>query len=55
MARLSPALTAWFLKGRKKRENAKPRTEGRELSYGKIRLTTVAVTQDLLSAMPLVL
>ena len=34
---------------KKKEEYAKPRTEGREVSYGKIGLTTVAVTQDLLS------
>ena len=40
---------------RKKEEYAKPRTEGREVCYGKIGLTTVAVTQDLLSGMPLVL
>ena len=40
---------------RKKEEYAKPRTEGREVSYGKIGLTTVAVTQYLLSGMPLVL
>ena len=40
---------------RKKEEYAKPRTEGREVSYGKIGLMTVAVTQDLLSGMPLVL
>ena len=42
----------------KKEEYAKPRTEGREgreVSYGKIGLTTVAVTRDLLSRMPLVL
>ena len=39
----------------KKEEYAKPRTEGREVSYGKIGLTTVAVTQDLLSGIPLVL
>ena len=38
----------------KKEEYAKPRTEGREVSYRKIGLTTVAVTQDLLSGMPLV-
>ena len=38
-----------------KEEYAKPRTEGREVSYGKIGLTTVAVTHDLLSGMPLVL
>ena len=40
---------------RKKEEYAKPRTEGREVSYGKIGPTTVAVTQDLLSGMLLVL
>ena len=39
----------------KKEDYAKPRSEGREVSYGKIGLTTVAVTQDLLSGMPLVL
>ena len=39
----------------KKEEYAKPCTEGREVSYGKIGLTTVAVTQDLLSGMPLVI
>ena len=39
----------------KKEEYAKPRTEGREVSSEKIGLTTVAVTQDLLSGMPLVL
>ena len=42
------------LAGEEKKEYAKPRTEGREVSYGKIGLTTVAVTQDLLSGMPLV-
>ena len=36
-------------------EYAEPRTAGREVSYGKIGLTTVAVTHDLLSGMPLVL
>ena len=41
--------------GGKKKEYAKPRTEGREVSFGKIGLKTVAVTQDLLSGMPLVL
>ena len=40
---------------RKKEEYAKPRTEGREVSYGKIGLTIVGVTKDLLSGMPLVL
>ena len=40
---------------RKKEEYAKLRTEGKEVSYGKIGLTTVAVTQDLLSGMPLLL
>ena len=44
-----------FCGGRKKEKYAKPHTEGREVSYGKIGLTTVAVTQDLLSGMPLVL
>ena len=39
----------------KKEEYAKPRTYGRGVSYGKIGLTTVAVTHDLLSGMPLVL
>ena len=44
------------LAGREKKEDcAKPRTEGRGVSYGKRGLTTVAVTQDLLSGMPLVL
>ena len=32
-----------------------PLTEGRKVSYWKIGLGTVAVTQDLLSGMPLVL
>ena len=41
--------------GGKKEQHAKARTEGREVSFGKIELTTVAVTQDLLSVMPLVL
>ena len=41
--------------GEKKEEYAKPHTEGREVSYGKVGLTTVAVTQNLLSGMPLVL
>ena len=41
--------------GGKKEQYAKPRTGGREVSYGKIGLTTVAVTQDLLSEMPLVI
>ena len=44
-----------FGRGGKKEVYAKPRTEGREVSYGKIELTTLAVTQDLLSWMPLVL
>ena len=34
---------------------AKPRTKGREVSYGKIGLTTVAATRDLFSGMQLVL
>ena len=44
-----------FIGGGKNEEYAKPRSEGREVSYGKIGPTTVAVTQDLLSGMPLVL
>ena len=43
------------LAGDEKKEYAKPRTEGREVSYGKIGLMTVAVTDDLLSGMQLVL
>ena len=39
----------------KTEEYAKPRTKRRGVSYGKIELTTVAVTQDLLSGMPLIL
>ena len=38
-----------------KNEYTKPRTAGRGVSYGKIGLTTVAVTEDLSSRMPLVL
>ena len=37
----------------KKEEYAKPRTEGREVSYVKIGIATMAVTQDLLSGMPM--
>ena len=44
-----------FSGGGKKEEYAKPRTLGRGVSDGKIWLTTVAVTHDLLSGMPLVL
>ena len=63
MAMLPPPLTnlitlpgqRGFSGGEKNEEYAKPRTEGREVSYGKIWLTTVAVTQDLLSGKPLVL
>ena len=39
----------------KQEECAMPRTKGRGVSYGKIGLTTLAVTQDLSSGMPLVL
>ena len=39
----------------KKVEYAKPHTYGRGVSYGKIGLTSVAVTHDLLSGMLLVL
>ena len=38
----------------KKEEYAKPPTKGRGVSCGKIGLTTVVVSQDLLSGMPLV-
>ena len=48
-------LGSGFIGEGKKEEYAKPRTEGREVSYGKIGLTTVAVIQDLLSGMPLFL
>ena len=51
----NPALKSWFWRGGKKEEYTKPCTEGREVSNGNIWLTTVAVTQDLLSGMPLVL
>ena len=44
-----------FSGGGKKEEYSKSRTEGREVKYGNIELTTVAVTQDLLSGMLLVL
>ena len=44
-----------FSGGEKEEEYAKPRTYGRGVSYGNIGLTTVAVTHDLLSGMPLVL
>ena len=39
----------------RKEEYAKPHTKGRGVSYGKIGFTTVALTQDLPSGMPLVL
>ena len=38
-----------------KKEYANPHTKGTGVSYRKIGLTTVAVTQDLPSGMPLVL
>ena len=44
-----------FSGGGKKEEYSKPHTNGRGVSYGNIGLTTVAVTQDLPSGMPLVL
>ena len=44
-----------FSGGGKKEEYAKPHIEGREVSYGKIGLTSVVVIQDLLSGMQLVL
>ena len=49
------ALTVWFQLVRKRRTYAERRTKGRGVSYGKIGLTTVAVTRDLLFEMPLVL
>ena len=51
----NPVLTAWFSGEGKKEEYVKPRTESREVNYGKIGITTMAVTDDLLSGMPLVL
>ena len=53
-----PITVPWqcgFSSGGKKEEYAKTRTEGREVSYGKIGLTTVSGTQVLLSGMSLVL
>ena len=50
-----PCPDSVVLAGRKKEEYAKPRANGRGVSYGRIGLTTVAVTQDLQSEMPLVL
>ena len=44
-----------FSWGGKKLEYAKPRAKLRGVSFGKIGLTTVAVTHDLFSGMPLVL
>ena len=44
-----------FIGGGKKEKYVKPLTEGRGVSYGKIGITTVAVTHDLLWGMPLVL
>ena len=44
-----------FSGGGKKEEDAQPRTKGRGVSFGKIWLTIMAVTQDFPSAMPLVL
>ena len=43
-----------FSEGGIKEEYAKPHTKGRGVSYGKFGLTTVAVTQHLLSGMPLI-
>ena len=50
-----PCPDSVVLAGEEKNGYAKPSTEGREVSYGKIGLTTVSVTQDLLSGIPLVL
>ena len=43
-----------FSREGKKEEYAKAIADGREVSYEKIRLTNVAVTQDLLSGIQLV-
>ena len=50
-----PCPDSVVLAGEEKGEYAKPRTKARGVSYVKIGHTTVAVTQDLLSGMPLVL
>ena len=42
----NPALSVVLAGGGKKEVYAKPRTKGIGVSYGKIGLTTVAVTQD---------
>ena len=44
-----------FSGGGTKEEYAKPLTEGRGVTYGKIGLTTVAIAHDLLTGIPLVL
>ena len=50
-----PCLDSVVLAGEKKKEEyTKPRTKEKGVSYGKIGLTTVAVTQDLPSGMQLV-
>ena len=62
MAKLSPSPTKPIILpwqhgssgGGKKEEYAMPRTEGREASSWKVGLTTMALTQDLLSGMLLV-
>ena len=52
---ITVSLQRGFSRGGNKYEYAKLPTEGTEVSYGKIGLTTVAVTLDLLSGMPFVL
>ena len=51
----NPALQHGFSWGGKKEEYAKPRTYVRAVSYGKIGLTTISETHDLLSEILLVL
>ena len=57
-SKTKPITLPWqlLLTGKEKKEEyAKPLTKGRGVSYWKIALTTVAVTLDLPSGMPLVL
>ena len=56
--RTKPITLPWqrgFSRGEKKEGYSKPCTELTEVSFGKMGLTTVAVTQDLFSGMLLVL
>ena len=50
-----PCSDSVILAEEEKREYAKPHTKGKGVSYGKIGLRTLAVTQDLLSRMLLVI